>query len=64
MSNRDNEIADRLMALLDVATEAVRKGDGDVALMAVKEAAESANGFSRRPDVICLPDLSKTRNAT
>ena len=54
----DEEI-DRLMQLLDVGIKAVRAGDGDAALMAVKEAHESAKRLPMKP--IVLPDRSNER---
>lgn len=54
-----NDEADRLMALLDVALASVRKGDGQSALLAVKEAAESAQRLPQK--AICLSDRSGER---
>ncbi|WP_065755249.1 hypothetical protein [Bradyrhizobium paxllaeri] len=51
----DREV-DRIMALLDVGLDAVKKGDGDVAVMALEEAYASAKRLP--PKVICLPDRS------
>ena len=37
-----DEWADRLIKLLDVATDAVRKGDGELALMCLAEGVQTA----------------------
>ena len=42
-----NEV-DRLMALLDVAVDGVRKGNGDTALMAMQEALETAKRLQKK----------------
>lgn len=54
----DREV-DRLMELLRVGTEAVRRGDGDSALLAVQEALATAKRLPQKPDVIALPDQSE-----
>ena len=43
----NNEV-DRLMALLDVAVDGVRKGDGDTALMAMQEALVTAERLPKK----------------
>jgi len=48
--------ADRLAQLLDVGLQALKKGDGVGAELALKEALESAQKLPQR--VICLPDRS------
>lgn len=58
MSLAANQEADRLLALLDVGLEQIRKGDGDAALLALQEALKSAERLPKKPSVIHLPDLS------
>lgn len=53
--------ADRLMQLLDVGLDQLRKGDDRMALLAVQEALKSAERLPRERDVICLPDRSSER---
>ena len=55
-----NDEADRIMRLLDIGIAAVRADDGATALMAVKEAYETAERMPRKPsaDAIPLPDRS------
>lgn len=43
---KDDEFADRLIALLESATSSVRSGDGLGAIMAVREAAGEATYFA------------------
>ena len=54
MKSVDDEV-DRLMSLLDVGIAAVRKGDGDVALMAVKAAHDSALRLPQKPGPLKRP---------
>lgn len=51
----DKEV-DRIMQLLDIGLDAVKKGDGDAAAMALEEAHKSAKRLPQK--VICLPDRS------
>lgn len=55
MMTADEEI-DRLLQLLDVATDAYRKGDTDTTKMALAAAEESALRLDTNP--IRLPDRS------
>lgn len=57
MKSVDDEV-NRIMGLLDLGINAVRAGDGDVALMAVKAAHDSALRLPQKPGTICLPDKS------
>lgn len=54
MSKREDEIADRIMQMLDVGLSAIRSGDEVGALLAVQEAHKVATSLP-----ICLPDRSK-----
>ena len=63
MPNDADAEAERLMKMLDAALEAVREGDGDAVLLALKEAEETAGCLPKKadpPDVICLPGLHST----
>lgn len=51
--SKDNDIADRLMKMLDVGINAMKSGDELGALLAVKEAHKVAASLP-----ICLPDRS------
>jgi hypothetical protein len=54
MSKREDEVADRIMQMLDVGLSAIRSGDEVGALLAVQEAHKVATSLP-----ICLPDKSK-----
>lgn len=58
MKRTADEEADRLMQLLDVGIDAVRKGDGQMALLALQEGLKTAERLPKKGDSICLPDLS------
>lgn len=60
MIDADKE-ADRLMRLLDIALDGVRRGDGDTAILALQEGVETANRLPKRAAVIALPDRSNER---
>jgi len=45
----DKEV-DRIIRLMDVGIEAVRNGDGDAAVMAAKEALETAQRLPKKSD--------------
>jgi hypothetical protein len=51
-----DEIADRIMQMLDVGLDAIRSGDDLGCLLAVQEAHKVANTLP-----ICLPDRSHER---
>lgn len=55
MNAADQEF-ERLMKLLGAATDAMRNGDGDAALMATAEALKTARRLPQK--AICLPDRS------
>lgn len=57
MKSADDEV-NRIMGLLDIGIKAVRAGDGDAALMAVKAAHDSALRLPQKPGLFCLPDKS------
>lgn len=48
--NPDDEIADRLMALLDVATSLAREGKWDEVEMVTKQAVDETKNFSSQKD--------------
>lgn len=58
MTRTADEEADRLMALLDVGLEQVRRGDGQSAILALQEALRTAERMPKKTGVICLPDRS------
>lgn len=60
MRSADEEF-ERLSKLLDVGLDALKKDDFLGAELALKEAAESAQRLPKKPEVICLPDLSKEK---
>lgn len=62
MRNSADKEADRLMALLDVGLEQLRKGDGQSAILALQEALQTAERLPKKADVICLPDQSGGRS--
>lgn len=56
--SQGDEIAERLLQLLDVGLAAVRDDDEDAALLALQEAMKTAERLPKKgetPDVICLP---------
>lgn len=53
-----NDEADRLMTLLDVGLQELRKGDGQSAILALQEALQTAERMPKKASVICLPDQS------
>lgn len=61
MKTADEEF-DRLMALLDVGLEQVRRGDGQSAVLALQEALQTAERLPKKAGVICLPDQSGGRS--
>lgn len=58
MTTADEE-ADRLMQLLEVGIDEVRRGDGQMALLALKEALKTAERIPKKGGAICLPDRPK-----
>ena len=59
-----NDWADRASKLLDIALKAVRDGDADAALLALKEGSESgARVLKQRTGVIALPDLTQEKKS-
>lgn len=58
MKRTADEEFNRLMQLLDVGIDAVRKGDDQMALLALQEGLKTAERFPKKGGVICLPDLS------
>lgn len=59
-----DEAADKIMDLLDIGLKAMRAGDGDVALMAVKEGLKVAKTLPQKDGtvgVITLPDRSSEK---
>lgn len=62
MTKTADEEADRLLALLDVGLQQLRKGDGQSAVLALQEALQTAQRMPKKADVICLPDQSGVRS--
>lgn len=61
MQRTANEEADRILKLLDIGIEAVRAGDGDMALLILQESLATAQRLPQKPGVIYLPDRSGER---
>ena len=55
MVDGDKEF-DRMMQLLDIGLAALKRGDGDMTLMALRETEKVARSLPTK--VICLPDRS------
>lgn len=64
MNKTANDEADRLLNLLDIGLEQLRKGDGDSTLLALQEALKTAERMPKKADVICLPDQSAKASAS
>jgi hypothetical protein len=63
MKRTADEEADRLMQLLDVGIDSMRRGDGEMAVLALKEGLKTAKRLPKKDGVICLPDQSTEESA-